>query len=43
MSIIDYYGFLGMTQYALIPQRIAGLVLMSVGVFMVLSKVPEKI
>tara|TARA_B110000196_G_scaffold282734_1_gene264179 strand:- start:365 stop:838 length:474 start_codon:yes stop_codon:yes gene_type:complete len=43
MSIIDYYGFLGMAQYALSSQRIAGLVLMSVGVFMVLSKVPEKI
>lgn len=43
MSIIDYYGLLGMTQYALSSQRIVGLMLMTVGVFMVLSKVPEKI
>ena len=42
MSIIDYYGLLGMTQYALSSQRIVGLMLMTVGVFMVLSKVPEK-
>ena len=43
MSLIDHYGLLGATQYTLSSQRIIGLILMAVGVFMVLSKVPDKI
>ena len=42
MSIIDHYGLLGATQYTLSAKRIIGLVLMAIGVFLVLSKVPEK-
>ncbi len=38
MSFIDHYGFFGAQQYTLTPKRIAGLVLMAAGVFMVLSK-----
>jgi len=41
MSVIDHYGLLGATQYTLNIQRILGLVLMAIGVFMVLSKTPE--
>ena len=43
MSVIDHYGLLGATQYSLNLQRIAGLLLMAVGVYMVLNKVPTKI
>jgi len=43
MSIIDHYGLLGATQYTLSFQRVIGLILMAVGVFMVLGKVPSKI
>lgn len=42
MSIIDHYGLLGATQYSLNLQRIAGLLLMAVGVYMVLGKVPTE-
>jgi len=43
MSIIDHYGLLGATQYSLSLQRIGGLFLMAIGVFMVLGKAPIKI
>ena len=43
MSIIDHFGLLGATQYSLGAQRIVGLMLMAAGVFLVLSKVPDKI
>lgn len=38
MSIIDHYGLFSSIQYSLNIQRLIGLVLMVVGVFMVLSK-----
>lgn len=38
MSLIDHFGLLGAQQYTLSLQRIAGLALMAVGVFMVLDK-----
>lgn len=38
ISIIDHFGLLGMQQYSLTLQRIAGLGLMAVGIFMVLQK-----
>jgi len=41
MSLIDHFGFLGTTQYALSSKRVIGLVVMAIGVFMVLSKVPD--
>lgn len=41
MSLIDHFGFVGMPQYALNIKRIAGLVLMAVGVFLVLSRPSE--
>lgn len=43
MSVIDHYGLLGAAQYSLNLQRIAGLLLMAVGVYMVLDRVPTKI
>lgn len=38
MSLIDHFGLLGAQQYTLTMQRMAGLGLMAVGVFMVLDK-----
>lgn len=43
MSIIDHYGLLGAAQYTLSLQRVIGLILMAVGVFLVLSKLPDNI
>lgn len=41
MSFIDHFGLMGSQQYSLSVQRAIGLLLMTVGVFMVLNKVPE--
>lgn len=38
MSIIDHFGFVGAQQYALTFKRSLGLLLMSAGIFMVLSR-----
>lgn len=38
MSLIDHFGLLGAQQFPLAPQRLAGLALMVVGVFLVLNK-----
>ena len=38
MSMIDHFGLLGAQRFALEPQRMAGLALMVVGVFLVLNK-----
>lgn len=43
MSIIDHYGLLGSIQFSLNPRRVVGLLLMAAGVFLVLSKVPNKV
>lgn len=40
MTIIDHYGFLGSPQYSVTGQRFLGLLLMSVGVFMVVNRAP---
>ena len=41
MSVIDHFGFIGAQQYTLTAQRVGGLLLMAVGVFMVLNKAPD--
>ena len=41
MSFIDHFGLMGSQQYTLSVQRTIGLLLMTVGVFMVLNKVSE--
>jgi transporter family-2 protein len=41
MSFIDHFGLIGSQQYSLSIQRAIGLLLMAIGVFMVLGKVPE--
>lgn len=38
MSLIDHFGFAGAQQYALTTKRVLGLLVMSAGIFMVLSK-----
>jgi transporter family-2 protein len=38
MSLIDHFGLLGAQRFALDPQRMAGLAMMVVGVFLVLNK-----
>jgi transporter family-2 protein len=40
MSIIDHFGLMGAQQFTLTWQRVFGLALMTVGVFMVLGKKP---
>lgn len=42
MSVIDHYGLIGALKYPVNLQRMAGLVLMTVGVFLVVSRVPER-
>jgi transporter family-2 protein len=41
MSFIDHFGLIGVQQYTLSIQRIIGLILMAVGVFMVLNRAPD--
>ena len=41
MSLIDHFGLIGSQQYTLSAQRTIGLLLMTVGVFMVLNKMPD--
>ena len=41
MSFIDHFGLMGSQQYTISVQRVIGLLLMTMGVFMVLNKVPE--
>jgi len=41
MSVIDHYGLIGALKYPLNLQRLAGLVLMTAGVFLVVSRAPE--
>lgn len=38
MSMIDHFGLFGAQRFALEPQRIAGLTMMAIGVFLVLNK-----
>jgi len=38
MSIIDHYGHLGVIQTSLSPQRVAGIILMASGVFLVVRR-----
>lgn len=38
MSVIDHFGLISAPQYAMSIQRMMGLVLMTIGVFMVLNK-----
>ncbi|MEZ0122958.1 MAG: DMT family transporter [Candidatus Reddybacter sp.] len=41
MSVIDHYGLIGVLKYPINMQRLAGLVLMTAGVFLVVSRAPE--
>jgi len=41
ISAIDHFGLMGTEQYSLNMQRLMGLVLMALGIFMVLNKTPE--
>lgn len=41
MSLIDHYGLLGAQRFTMNLQRLAGLGLMVLGVFLVLNKVPQ--
>lgn len=41
MSFIDHFGLLGAPRYTLNAQRLAGLMLMAIGVFLVLNKSAE--
>ena len=41
MSVIDHYGFIGALKYPINIQRVAGLVLMTAGVFLVVGRSPD--
>ncbi len=41
MSLIDHYGLFGAKQFEIGYQRVAGLILMAAGVFVVLARAPE--
>ena len=42
MTVIDHYGFVGVTKCPVTSQRVIGLLLMAFGIFMVINRAPSE-